>query len=98
MANLKAKVEKLMPNFIQHNKKIVEDYISGAIEEDKKNYTRKYYEQILRDNNDLISMFPSDIFRFINQEAEVIKDQLKGQIFFRFAKVINNLSSALQTQ
>lgn len=32
MANLKSKVEKLMPNFIEHNKKIVEDYIAGALE------------------------------------------------------------------
>jgi len=29
---------------------------------------------LLRDGQDLISMFPSDIFRFINQEADVIKD------------------------
>ena len=67
-----------MPYFIDHNRKIVEDYVGGAIEEDKKKFGRKYYEEILRDGNDLISMFPSDVFRFINQEAEVIKDQLKG--------------------
>jgi hypothetical protein len=44
MANLKAKVDKLMPAFLDHNKKIVEDYIGGALEEDKKKYNRKYYE------------------------------------------------------
>jgi len=48
------------------------------MEEDKKKFNRKYYESILRDGSDLISMFPSDIFRFINQEAEVIQNQLKG--------------------
>ena len=78
LANLKSKVKILMPYFIDHNRKIVEDYVGGAIEEDKKKFGRKYYEEILRDGNDLISMFPSDVFRFINQEAEVIKDQLKG--------------------
>jgi hypothetical protein len=81
LTNLKCKVKILMPHFIDHNKKIVEDYITGALEEDKKKFNRKYYEEILRDGSDLISMFPSDIFRFINQEAEVIKDQLKGEIF-----------------
>jgi hypothetical protein len=78
LANLKTKVKILMPYFIDHNRKIVEDYITGALEEDKKKFNRKYYESILRDGSDLISMFPSDIFRFINQEAEVIQNQLKG--------------------
>jgi hypothetical protein len=31
MANLKAKVDKLMPAFLEHNKKLVEDYIAGAL-------------------------------------------------------------------
>ena len=78
LANLKTKVKILMPYFIDNNRKIVEDYICGAMEEDKKKFNRKYYESILRDGSDLISMFPSDIFRFINQEAEVIQNQLKG--------------------
>jgi hypothetical protein len=38
-------------------------------------------------------MFPSDIFRFINQEAEVIKDQLKGEIFIEFVRVRGLLRS-----
>ena len=43
LANLKSKVKILMPYFIDHNRKIVEDYIEGAIEEDKKKYGREYY-------------------------------------------------------
>lgn len=81
LANLKSDVKILMPYFIDHNRTIVEDYVKGALEEDKKKFNRRYYEEIIRDGSDLISMFPSDIFRFINQEAEVIKDQLKGEIF-----------------
>jgi hypothetical protein len=67
-----------MPHFIDHNQKLVYDYISRCVEEDKKNYKRSFYEEVLRDESDLVSFFPSDIFRFINQEAELIKDQLKG--------------------
>ena len=44
LANLKSKVKILMPFFIDHNRKIVEDYVGGAIEEDKKKFARKYYE------------------------------------------------------
>ncbi len=44
LANLKSKVKILMPFFIDHNRKIVEDYIRGALEEDKKKFNRKYYE------------------------------------------------------
>lgn len=76
-----------MPNFIDHNQKIVYDYITRCVEEDKKNYNEKFYEEIIRDQGDLISFFPSDIFRFINQEAELIKDQLKGEIFVEFVRV-----------
>jgi hypothetical protein len=94
LTNLKVKVKILMPFFIDHNRKIVEDYIAGALALDKKKFNRKYYEELLRDGQDLISMFPSDIFRFINQEADVIKDQLKGEIFVEFVRVINSLSSA----
>ena len=43
LANLKSKVKILMPFFIDHNRKIVEDYICGALEEDKKKFNRKYY-------------------------------------------------------
>lgn len=67
-----------MPHFIDHNQKLVYDYIKGCIQQDKKNYKRSYYEQVLRDGSDLISFFPSDIFRFINQQAQLIKDHLKG--------------------
>jgi hypothetical protein len=43
---------------------------------------------VIRDGSDLISFFPSDIFRFINQEGELIKDSLKGEIFVEFVRVI----------
>ena len=33
------------------------------------------------DGSDLVSLFPSDIFRLINNQAELIKDRLKGEIF-----------------
>lgn len=33
-----------MPNFIDHNQKIVYDYITRCVEEDKKNYNEKFYE------------------------------------------------------
>lgn len=43
LANLKSDVKILMPYFIDHNRKIVEDYIGGALEEDKKKFNRAYY-------------------------------------------------------
>ena len=76
-----------MPHFIDHNQKIVYDYIVRCFEEDKKKYNHAFYEEVIRDSLDLISFFPSDIFRFINQEAEIIKDQLKGEIFVEFVRV-----------
>ena len=85
---LKSKVKVLMPKFIDHNQKIVNDYIVSCYEEDKKKYTRDFYEEVIRDSLDLVSFFPSDIFRFINQEAELIKDQLKGEIFVEFVRVM----------
>jgi hypothetical protein len=94
LTNLKVKVKVLMPFFIDHNRKLVEDYIEGALTLDKQRFGRKYYEELLRDGQDLISMFPSDIFRFVNQEADVIKDQLKGEIFVEFVRVGVFLPSA----
>ena len=44
LINLKVKVKNLMPFFLDHNRKIVEDYISGALALDKKKFNRKYYE------------------------------------------------------
>jgi hypothetical protein len=44
LINLKSKVKVLMPYFLDHNRKIVEDYIAGAVEEDKKKFNRKFYE------------------------------------------------------
>ena len=67
LTNLKVKVKILMPFFIDHNRTIVENYIADALALDTKKFNRKYYEDLLRDGQDLISMFPSDIFRFVNQ-------------------------------
>lgn len=96
LVNLKSKVKVLMPLFIDHNRKIVEDYIAGCLEEDKKKYCRKFYEETLRDGSDLISLFPSDIFRFVNQEADLIKDQLKGEIFIEFVRCITEALNFFQ--
>ena len=85
-----------MPTFIDHNQKIVNDYIVSCYEEDKKNYTREFYEEVIRDSLDLVSFFPSDIFRFVNQEAELIKDQLKGEIFVEFVRCITETLNLFQ--
>ena len=67
-----------MPFFIDHNQKILFDFIKNSLEADEKNYNRKFYDELLMDGSDLISLFPSDIFRFINNEADFIRDKLKG--------------------
>lgn len=67
-----------MPHFIDHNQKILYDFIKNSLEDDEKNYNRKFYDELLMDGSDLISLFPSDIFRFINNEADFIRDKLKG--------------------
>lgn len=41
---LKSKVKILMPRFIDHNQAIVYDYIVRCYEEDRKKYTREFYE------------------------------------------------------
>ena len=78
LLNLKMKVKILMPHFIDHNQKILYDFIKNSLEEDEKNYNRKFYDELLMGGSDLISLFPSDIFRFINNEADFIRDKLKG--------------------
>ena len=67
-----------MPFFIDHNQKILFDFIKNSLEADEKNYNRKFYDELLMDGSDLISLFPADIFRFINNEADFIRDKLKG--------------------
>lgn len=67
LVSLKSKVKILMPHFIDHNQKLVFDYIQNCYENDQKNYNRNFYEEVIRDGSDLISLFPSDVFRFINQ-------------------------------
>ena len=39
-----------MPHFIDHNQKIVYDYVLRCYEEDKKNYNRDFYEEVIRDS------------------------------------------------
>lgn len=39
------------------------------------------------EGSDLVSFFPSDIFRFINQEADIMQDKLKGEVFVEFVRV-----------
>jgi len=96
LVSLKSKVKILMPFFIDHNRKLIENYIENCIIEDEKNYQRKFYEEVIRDSGDLISFFPSDIFRFINQEAECIKDKLKGEIFVEFVRCITEALNFFQ--
>ena len=70
-----------MPFFIDHNQRILHEFIQNSIADDEKNYHRKFYDELIREGSDLVSLFPSDIFRFINNEAEFIRDKLRGEIF-----------------
>ena len=67
-----------MPHFIDHNQRILSNYIEKSLLSDEENYNRKYYHEVLMDGSDLVSLFPSSIFRLINNQAELIKDRLKG--------------------
>jgi hypothetical protein len=46
LLSLKMKVKIMMPFFIDHNRKLVEDYIANCLTEDEKNYNRKFYEEV----------------------------------------------------
>ena len=96
LVGLKAKAKSIMPAFIEHNQNLIQDAIDNSIADDMKHFNRQYYEEIFRDGNDLVSFFPSDIFHFINQEAELIKDQLKGEIFVEFVRCITTTLSNFQ--
>ncbi len=44
LVNLKSKVKLMMPSFLDHNRKLIDDYIENCLVEDEKNYCRKFYE------------------------------------------------------
>lgn len=94
LLHLKTKVKILMPFFINHNQKILHEFIQNSIADDEKNYNRKFYDELIREGSDLVSLFPSNVFRFIKNEAEFIRDKLRGEIFIEFVRVNTNVCSA----
>jgi hypothetical protein len=67
-----------MPLFIDHNQKLLRDYINNCVSQDQENFHRDFYQSLLKSKSEFISNYPSDIFIFVNKEAEIIKEQVRG--------------------
>lgn len=91
---LKLEVKKLMPLFIDHNQSLLRTYINNCVAKDSENFHRSFYEELLQNKSDFISNYPSDIFIFVNKEAEIIKEQVRGELFIEFVRVPPWLCSA----
>jgi len=76
-----------MPLFIDHNQKLLRGYINNCVNKDQENFHRDFYESLLQSKSEFISNYPSDIFIFVNKEAEIIKEQVRGELFIEFVRV-----------
>lgn len=64
---LKTKVKELMPMFIDHNQKLLGDYIRNCVNTDRNNFNRDFYEELITNKSEFVSNYPSDIFIFVNK-------------------------------
>lgn len=107
MFELKAKLSKFVPLFLEHIEKLLEDWLIGI--------RKQFYKQAnkilsVRESNigvnrvsdvsNLWTKMPNDIFKFIQKQFDLIAERLSGSNLFevlkstisRFTWIMNNLS------
>lgn len=82
------RVKSYMPLFLDHVKKLLNEYCERAIIKDRAEMQKlEAIAQMLKEKKELVSNFSEDIFHFVNQQLSLLVGKLNGELYIELIRV-----------
>ena len=79
-----------MPLFLDHVKKLLNEYCERAIIKDRSEMQKlENIAQMLKEKKEVVSNFAEDIFHFVNQQLSLLVGKLNGELYIELLRVIH---------
>lgn len=76
-----------MPFFIEHIEELLRDWTYNIMKQDQERYSPEHLASLDKNNDELVTNFPQDLFTLINNQLAILGDQIQGELYIEVLRV-----------